>query len=63
MMGQGLGLSALVVLIAVVFWGWILGPIGLILSVPITVSLKIFMQGYEGSRWLAVMLGERENLS
>jgi predicted PurR-regulated permease PerM len=58
MMGSGLGLSALVVLIAVIFWGWILGPIGLILSVPITVALKIFMQSYPGSRWLATMLGE-----
>ena len=60
MMGQGLGLSALVVLIAVIFWGWILGPIGLILSVPITVALKIFMESYEGSRWLATLLGSEE---
>lgn len=57
MMGRGLGLSALVVLVAVIFWGWILGPVGLILSVPITVALKIFMDSYPGSRWLAVMLG------
>lgn len=63
MMGSGLGLSALVVLIAVIFWGWILGPIGLILSVPITVTLKIFMESYPGSRWLAVMLGDGEDLA
>jgi predicted PurR-regulated permease PerM len=60
MMGSGLGLSALVVLISVVFWGWILGPIGLILSIPITVALKIFLESYDGTRWLATMLGERE---
>jgi AI-2 transport protein TqsA len=60
MMGQGLGLSALVVLIAVIFWGWILGPVGLILSVPITVTLKIFLESYEGSRWLATLLGSEE---
>ncbi len=63
MMGQGLGLSALVVLIAVIFWGWILGPVGLILSVPITVALKIFMASYDGSRWLAVMLGSEEDIT
>ncbi len=63
MMGQGLGLSALVVLIAVVFWGWVLGPIGLILSVPITVTLKIFMESYDGSRWLAIMLGTEDDLA
>jgi len=62
MMGSGLGLSALVVLISVIFWGWILGPIGLILSVPITVALKIFLESYPGSRWLAVMLGDAEEL-
>jgi predicted PurR-regulated permease PerM len=62
MMGQGLGLSALVVLIAVVFWGWILGPVGLILSVPITVTLKIFMESYEGSRWLAILLGSEDDI-
>ena len=60
MMGRGLGLSALVVLIAVIFWGWLLGPVGLILSVPITVALKIFMESYEGSRWLAILLGSEE---
>ncbi len=60
MMGRGLGLSALVVLIAVIFWGWILGPVGLILSVPITVALKIFLDSYEGSRWLAILLGSEE---
>ncbi len=63
MMGAGLGLSALVVLIAVIFWGWILGPIGLILSVPITVTMKIFMESYPGSRWLAVMLGDENEVA
>jgi predicted PurR-regulated permease PerM len=62
MMGRGLGLSALVVLVAVIFWGWILGPVGLILSVPITVALKIFMGSYPGSRWLAVMLGAEDEV-
>jgi len=62
MMGQGLGLSALVVLVAVVFWGWILGPVGLILSIPITVTLKIFMESYEGSRWLATLMGSEDDI-
>jgi len=56
-------LSALVVLIAVVFWGWILGPVGLILSVPITVALKIFLESYEGSRWLAILMGSEEEVT
>ena len=60
MMGKGLGLSALIVLIAVIFWGWILGPIGLILSVPITVAMKIFLESYDGSRWLSILMGEED---
>ena len=56
-MSQGVDLSMFVVLAAMVFWGWVLGPIGLILSVPITAVIKISLESYPGSRWLAVMLG------
>jgi AI-2 transport protein TqsA len=56
-MSQGVELSMFVVLAAMVFWGWVLGPIGLILSVPITAVIKISLESYPGSRWLAVMLG------
>lgn len=62
MMGAGLGLSALVVFIALIVWGWILGPIGLILSIPITAAIKIILESYAGTRWLAVMLGTEEDI-
>ncbi|MCB0193089.1 MAG: AI-2E family transporter [Anaerolineae bacterium] len=57
MLGEGLGLSALVVFITMVFWGWILGPIGLILSTPVTAAIKIVLESSEATRWAAVMLG------
>lgn len=57
LMSQGVDLSMFIVLAAMVFWGWVLGPIGLILSVPITAVIKISLESYPGSRWLAVMLG------
>jgi predicted PurR-regulated permease PerM len=57
MLGSGLGLSALVVFIAMIFWGWILGPVGLILSVPLTAAIKIVLEASAGTRWMAVMLG------
>lgn len=57
LMSQGVDLSMFVVLAAMVFWGWVLGPIGLILAVPITAVLKISLDAYPGSRWLAIMLG------
>jgi AI-2 transport protein TqsA len=55
--GKGLSLSALVVFLSLVFWGWVLGPIGMILSVPMTSLVTIALESYEGTRGLAIMLG------
>ncbi|MDX1440115.1 MAG: AI-2E family transporter, partial [Rubricoccaceae bacterium] len=55
--GHGVGLSPLVVFFSLVFWGWVLGPIGLILSVPLTVTLKIALESSPETQWLAVLLG------
>ena len=57
LMGKGLSLSTLVVFMSMVFWGWILGPLGMILSVPITILVKIVLESYEETRGLAIMLG------
>jgi len=59
-MGKGLSLSALVVFLSLVFWGWVLGPIGMILSIPITSLIKIALESHEETRGLAIMLGSGE---
>lgn len=56
-MGSGLGLSPLVVFVSLVFWGWILGPVGMFLSVPLTMTLKIFLDSYDESRGIGLLLG------
>jgi len=56
-MGRGLGLSTLVVFVSLVFWGWVLGPVGMFLSVPLTMTLKIALDSSPETRPLAVLLG------
>jgi AI-2 transport protein TqsA len=57
MMGERLGLSALVVFLSLVFWGFLLGPVGMFLSVPLTMLAKILLDNADDLRWLAIMLG------
>jgi predicted PurR-regulated permease PerM len=39
------------------FWGWVLGPIGMLLSVPLTMALKITLAANESTKGLALLLG------
>ena len=40
-------------------WGWVLGPMGMLLSVPLTMSVKIALESDEGTQWLAILMSGR----
>lgn len=59
-LGRGLGLSTLVVFLSLIFWGWLLGTVGMLLSVPLTMVIKIALESSAEGRWFAVMLSSEE---
>jgi predicted PurR-regulated permease PerM len=56
-LGEHLGLSPLAIIVSMVCWGWILGPVGMLLSVPLTITLRIMIGGIEGAKWLEILIG------
>ncbi len=60
LMGRKLGLSTLVVFLSLIFWGGVLGLVGAILSIPLTMTLKFAFESSESTRWIAVLLGSEK---
>ncbi|MBR4752065.1 MAG: AI-2E family transporter [Thermoguttaceae bacterium] len=59
LLGDGLDLSPLIVLIALIFFGWLLGPVGMFLSPPLAVVMKIIFQSFPETEWIAALMANR----
>jgi predicted PurR-regulated permease PerM len=59
-MGRNLGLSTLVVFVSLIFWGSLLGLIGAVLCIPLTMTIKVAFESNESTKWIAVLLGSEK---
>jgi len=59
-LGKDMGISTFVVFLSMVFWGWVMGPIGMFLAVPLTMVLKILVESNKSSAYMGVLLGTKK---
>jgi predicted PurR-regulated permease PerM len=58
-MGEEVGLSTLIVFMSMVFWGWLFGPVGMLLSVPLTITIKFLASRNPHTLWFAILLSNK----
>lgn len=60
LLGRRFGISPLVIILSVIFWGWLWGPVGMFLAVPLTMVGKVFLDNSEEFRWLSVAMSKKK---
>lgn len=60
LLGRRFGISPLVIILSVIFWGWLWGPVGMFLAVPLTMVAKVLLDNSEEFRWLSVAMSKKK---
>jgi predicted PurR-regulated permease PerM len=60
LLGNRFGISALVVVLSVIFWGWLWGPLGMFLAVPLTMVFKVLLDNNEEFRWISIAMAQKK---
>lgn len=63
LLGRRFGISPLVIILSVIFWGWLWGPVGMFLAVPLTMVFKVIIDNSEEFRWLSVAMSKKQSAS
>ncbi|MDP4625407.1 MAG: AI-2E family transporter [Akkermansiaceae bacterium] len=60
LVGRRFGISTLIVIVSVLFWGWLWGPLGMLLAIPLTMVLKVILEGSDEFRWIGVAISAEQ---
>lgn len=60
LVGRRFGISTLVIVVSVLFWGWLWGPVGMLLAVPLTMVLKVILESSDEFRWIGVAISAEQ---
>ncbi len=59
LLGDRFGISTVMVILSVLVWGYIWGPVGMFLAVPLTMLMKVLLENSPDLRWISVLMGKR----
>ncbi|MDB4358620.1 AI-2E family transporter [Verrucomicrobiales bacterium] len=63
LLGDRFGISTVIVILSVLFWGYVWGPVGMLLAVPLTMMVKVMLDNSSDLRWISAFMGKGGSLA